>query len=161
MELISIIVGSVGIIVFIVCMVLIMMMLSTRSRANMLAMLQNQVKEPGFLITRKEIIEYAQNKDPENISAKIPEGPQHLYSLKWKKSTFAMLHGTDKGVLMVLLLNEKSQLELAKKHNVQRSKFPRGEHWYTIPVDKTFTTKEQVFAIIQMAIDFVKAKSQS
>ena len=157
-KLIAIVGGSVGIIVFIVCMVLIVMMLATQGRANILAMLQSQVKEPAFSITRKEIVDYVQSKDPENISAKIPEGPQHLYSLKWKKATFAMLHGTDKGVLMIVLLNEQTQQELGKKHNVQRAKFPRGENWYTIPIDNTFTTKEQVFAIIQLAIDFVKLK---
>ena len=158
MQAIAITGGVVGIVVFIICLVLMMLMLASRSRTNAFAVIQNEVKEPGFSMTRKEIVDYVQSLDPENISAKIPEGPQHLYSLKWKRATFAMLHGTDKGVLMVVLLDEKTQNELSKKHNVQKSKFPRGEHWFTIPIDTTFTDNEQVFKIIQTAIEFVKVK---
>ena len=163
-EAIFITLGIVGFIIFIVCLMLVFLMITSRNRSQYYCSVQSQATPPDpdkFTITRKEIIDFAQSQDPDYISARIPEGPQHLYTLRWKAATMAMLHGTDKGVLMIVRVSSKDQAELAKTHKIQPAKFPKGENWFTVPIDNTFESKEQVYAIILQALDFVKSRAKT
>ena len=67
-----------------------------------------------------------------------------------------MLYGTDKGVLMIVRIHEEDKLELAKTHNIQQAKFPRGKNWFSLMIDNTFTNRDQVYRIINMAIHFAQ-----
>ena len=161
-EAIFITLGVVGFIIFIVCLMLAVLMIMSRNRISYCNHVQSQSTPPDpdkFTITRKQIIDFAQSQDPDHISARVPEGPQHLYTIRWKAATLAMLHGTDKGVLMIVRISDKDKEALAKVHNVQVAKFPRGENWFTVPIDCSFTSKEQVFAIVLKAIEFVKERT--
>jgi len=110
-------------------------------------------------ITRQEIMDRARAMNDTNITVcEKQNDPRCPYTLKWQKKTFIMMYGTDKGVILIARISDEYASQLGNFHNVTRAKFPRGDNWYVIPVDSTFTTKESVYKIIDTACDFVKAK---
>ena len=161
-ESLMILLGSIGFVVFGICTICILWILYVQSQRNFV-LAQNPVqlapvtrKPDEFSITRQDISAFAMNQDPEFITLKEKPDPQFPYSLKWKNKTFHMLYGTDKGVIMIARLREQDAKGLSKRHNIQPSKFPRGKNWFVIPIDNTFTNREQVTDITLMAIDYIQ-----
>jgi len=111
-----------------------------------------------FSITRKEIADYILTlNNPDITIVERPRQPQLPMSLKYKGKTFAMLHGTDEGVLMIVRLSDDDAETLAPAHpEVCRASFPKGPNWYCVPVDGTFSDKESVCTVLANAYSFVK-----
>ena len=107
-------------------------------------------KPKDHLITRQEIVAYARKLNSK-IVIKEAQEPQFPYSIRWKNKTVVMLYGTDKGVMMIVRLNEKDKEEISKIHELKQAKFPRGKYWSSVLIDNTFIVKEQVFRILHMA----------
>jgi len=109
----------------------------------------------GFTMTREEIVERTRALKNENLVAIEKDEPQFPYSLKWKTKTFALLYGTDKGVLMIIRIPEDYAAKLGKVHEVTPAKFPKGRFWQVIPLGKTFKDKTEVYDILDKAREFV------
>jgi len=113
-----------------------------------------------FMITRKEIVEDTKALGIASITVVERGKEPHLpVSLKFKDKTYAMLYGTDKGVMMIAKLSDAYADKLAVRHpRVCRVKFPAGPNWYYVPVDGAFDGKESVYAVLNAAYAFVLAK---
>jgi len=113
-----------------------------------------------FLITRKEIAEDTKALNNVNITViERDKNPQMPMSLKYKDKTYAMLYGTDIGVIMIVRISEAYANVLSFKHpEICRAKFPKGANWYYIPVDGAFANKDAVYSVLYRAIEFVEEK---
>jgi len=113
-----------------------------------------------FRITRKEIVVDTRALENSNITVKEREDePQMPVSLKYKGKTYAMLYGTDKGVMMVVKLSDTYVDKIATKHpEIRRAKFPIGTNWYYVPIDGAFESKEAVYTMLNMSYAYVLAK---
>jgi len=111
-------------------------------------------------ITRREIVDEV--KSSENLDITVVERPflpQLPTSLRYKKKTFAMLYATDKGVLMIVKLDDNYAHELAYKYpGIRRAHFPQAPNWYHIPVEDAFTDKEEIYRILFEACSFIDDK---
>ena len=114
----------------------------------------------GFWITRKEIAEDVRNLKNKDITViEHLKNPQLPTSLKWKTKTFALLYVSDEGPLMIARISDELGKELAKTNpKVSRAVFPKGNNWYSIPVDQTFENKAAVYKVISQAQEFVTLK---
>ncbi|MCL2751345.1 MAG: MmcQ/YjbR family DNA-binding protein [Firmicutes bacterium] len=110
----------------------------------------------GF-ITRQEIAEYTRALNIPDIT--VIERPHHPLSpttLKYKNKAYAMLYGTDKGVLMTVKITDGYADELMRRYpEVCRAGFPKTPNWYRIPVGYMFKSKDEVYRILFEARDFV------
>ncbi|MCL2821574.1 MAG: bacteriohemerythrin [Firmicutes bacterium] len=119
----------------------------------------------NFKITRKEIaertMELVQTNGDTNINiAQRPKQLQLPMSLKYGKKTFALLYGTEEGVLMILNLDNDVAEHLAQTHpEICRASFPAGKNWYYLPVDGAFTCKEEVYRVLDSSMEFIKEKN--
>ena len=106
-EEIALIIGGVGFIIFIICVIMAMVIGSRNSKGHQ-ANMQNHNPRPSredvrpvraisvnqaqgpfkFSITRQEIVAYAKVQDPENVTAKDTLDPQFPYSIKWKTKIY-------------------------------------------------------------------------
>jgi len=112
-----------------------------------------------FKITRKEIVEDTRAIDNPDIAILEHAEPQMPVSLKRKGKTYAILYGTDRGVMMVIKLMDSYADKLAAKHpQIRRAKFPAGANWYYVPVDGAFENKESVYTVLNAAYGFVLVK---
>jgi predicted DNA-binding protein (MmcQ/YjbR family) len=115
----------------------------------------------NHVVTRKEIAEATRAMD--NPDIKVVERlhqPQLPMSLRVKDKTYAMLHGTDGGVMMtVKISDEYANMLGAKYHGVSKASFPCGLNWYYIPVDNTFS-RDSVFEILYAAAEFTSQKRE-
>ena len=123
----------------------------------------NKYKEEhytSFTITRKEIAQEALNQENPNIQViERPKSPHLPMSLKYKDKTYAMLHGTDTGVIMIILLPNDYADKIAVRYpELCRAKFPKGNNWYYLPIDGAFKDKETVFNILSIAKEFVVSR---
>ena len=112
----------------------------------------------NFYITRQEIADDTKKMGITDITVvERPKQPQLPVSLKYKGKTYAMLYGTDKGVLMIARFDEEYAGELARIHpEICRAGFPRGANWYSLPVDGAFREKESVYRVLTAARFFVR-----
>jgi len=110
-------------------------------------------------MTRREIADALRAKgDPDIKIVERPDQPQLPMSLKYKTKTFAMLHGTDSGVLMIVRIWDDYARQLLAVHpKLRRAHFPRGRNWYYVPIDGTFQNKEAVYRVLSNAETFVKS----
>jgi len=117
------------------------------------------VSNNNFLITRRKIAEDFKNVgNPDIKILERPENPQLPMTLKYKGKTFALLHGTDSGVLMIARLAEDYATELIYKHPalaIRRATFPKGPNWYSVPVEGVFRDKDSVYDVLTNALAFV------
>ncbi|MCL2370275.1 MAG: hypothetical protein FWC80_03505 [Firmicutes bacterium] len=113
-----------------------------------------------YTMTRREIVEDTKAIASKDITiVEKPLEPQMPVSLKHKTKTYAILYGTDKGVMMVAKLYDAYADRLAVRHpQIRRAKFPAGANWYYIPVDGAFDSKKSVYAVLNASYDFVLAK---
>lgn len=114
-----------------------------------------------FFITRHEITEDTRKSGDTDITVtERPYQPQLPASLKYKGKTYAMLYGTDKGVLMIVKIDDGYADELASKYpGVRRASFPNAPNWYYVPVEGgAFKTKEEVYGIIFEARKFLASR---
>ena len=112
-----------------------------------------------FKITRKEIIEDTKEIGNPDITIIERPAPQVPVSLKYKGKTYALLYGTDMGVIMVVKLYDEYADSLAVRHpQIRRGKFPAGANWYYVPVDGAFKDKKAVYDVLNTAYEFVLAK---
>lgn len=114
----------------------------------------------GFSITRKEIGEDMRALKIANLDVvERYKSPQLPASLKYNDETYAMLYASDDGVIMVTQLSDEYAEELGKRHpEIRHAKFPKGPHWYVVPIDGAFTDKESVYRVLEYARNFVEAK---
>jgi len=110
-----------------------------------------------FSITRREIADDTLKLNDPNITVKErPDEPQLPMSLNYKGFTYAMLHGTEAGVVMIVKIADAYAAQLALRHpEICRARFPRGPNWYYLPIDYTFRDKESVYEILGAARAFV------
>jgi predicted DNA-binding protein (MmcQ/YjbR family) len=129
--------------------------------ASVVEDLFNHETSPRF--SRKRIIEEVLRIDNVNITIKIRnDQPELPASLNYMKRTFAMLHGTDHGVVMIVKISDHCAHELSKYHpHVRKSLFPRGANWYYIPIDDSFETEDEVFNILYKAMNFISSMATS
>ena len=115
----------------------------------------------GFSITRREIADDARRIGDPGISViERPSQPQLPMSLKHRDKTYAMLHGTENGVMMIVRIADQYAGELAKIHpEICRARFPRGANWYCVPIGGVFKDKESVYQVLDAARGFVAQKS--
>ncbi|MCL2371076.1 MAG: hypothetical protein FWC80_07620 [Firmicutes bacterium] len=112
-----------------------------------------------FAITRKEIIEDTRSLGNPDIGIFERAEPQMPASLKHKGKTYAILYGTDRGVMMVVKLSDAYADKLSVKHpQIRRAKFPAGANWYYVPVDGAFESKDAVYAVLNVSYGFVLVK---
>jgi len=112
-----------------------------------------------FKITRKEIIEDTRSLGNPDITIFERGEPQMPASLKHKGKTYAILYGTDKGVMMVVKLSDEYADKMAVKHpQIRRTKFPAGANWYYVPVDGAFESKDEVYSVLNVSYGFVLVK---
>ena len=112
-----------------------------------------------FTITRKEIIEDTRSLGNPDIGIFERAEPQMPASLKHKGKTYAILYGTDRGVMMVVKLSDAYADKLSVKHpQIRRAKFPAGANWYYVPVDGAFESKDAVYAVLNVSYGFVLVK---
>jgi len=112
-----------------------------------------------FYITRREMV--ADTLALNNTDIKVLERvePQMPVSLKYKDKTYAILYGTDRGVMMVVKLSDVFADKLAVKHpEIRRAKFPAGANWYYVPVDGAFDSKEAVYTVLNASYGYVLVK---
>jgi len=111
-----------------------------------------------FSITRKEIADDVREiENPDIAVVERLKQPQLPMSLKYKNKTYAMLYGTDEGVLMTVKISDDYAEELAETHSeICRACFPNGPNWYHIPIDGAFRDKESVYRVLTSARTFVK-----
>jgi len=111
----------------------------------------------NLVVTRKEIAaDIIALGNPDLTVSERPQQPQLPMSLKYKGKTYAMLFGTDAGVLMIVRIDDVYADILSIKHpEICRSKFPKGRNWYFIPVDGAFKNKEEVYRVLEHAREFV------
>ena len=108
-----------------------------------------------FMLTRKEIAENAKETGGRAVTVVERADSQLPMSLKYGAKTFAMLYGTDAGIVMVVRIPAEYADEFVKEHPAIRpAKFPRK--WYQIPIDGTFKDKESVFRVLAYAANYVK-----
>jgi len=115
----------------------------------------------NFFVTRKEIAEDTRNiGDPDITVVERPKQPQLPASLKYRGKTYAMLHGTDDGLLMIVKIPDEYAELLGRTHpNICRANFPHGANWYYIPIDGAFWNKDSVYSVLTSARRFVAAKN--
>jgi len=112
-----------------------------------------------FTITRKEIVDDTRAIGNPDIVILEKEQPQMPVSLKYKGKTYAILYGTDKGVMMVVKLTDSYADKLAAKHpQIRRAKFPAGANWYYVPVDGAFDSKDAVYSVLNVSYGFILVK---
>jgi len=113
-----------------------------------------------LLITRQEIAtEMRRLENPDIEVIERPQQPQLPWSLKFKGKTYAMLHGTEAGVLMIVrIANEYADLLIYKHPELCRAKFPKGANWYQLPIDGAFANKDAVYRVLNAARGFVERK---
>jgi len=112
-----------------------------------------------FAITRREIIADTRAIGNEDIAVLERAEPQMPVSLKYKGKTYAILYGTDRGVMMVVKLSDGFADRLAVKHpEIRRAKFPAGANWYYVPVDGAFDGKEAVYTVLNASYGYVLVK---
>ena len=113
-------------------------------------------------ITRREIAEHIRKSNDTDVSvAERPSEPHLPMTLKLKGKTYAMLYGTEDGIVMVVKLPAVYASNLMSVHqSARRAIFPKGSGWYYVPVDKTFKDKEreQVYAILGASRYFVAGR---
>jgi len=114
--------------------------------------------EKKFLITRKEIADHIRSiENPDITVVERHEQPQLPMSLKFKGKTFAMLYGTDEGVLITARIPCEYTEKLVRTYpEICLARFPNGPNWYYIPVDSTFSDKESVYSVLTNALVFVE-----
>jgi len=111
-----------------------------------------------FMLTRKEIAQETQKRGGEAVTIVERADAQLPMSLKYGPKTFAMLYGTDAGIVMTARISDGYAAELFETHPAIRpAKFPR--RWYQIIIDGTFKDKESVFAVLTEAANYVKESS--
>jgi len=112
----------------------------------------------AWSITRKAIADHMRALENPDIQViERAAQPQLPTSLRYKEKTFAMLHGTDQGVLILAKIPSGYASELTCKHpGVDRARFPNGTDWYSIPVDSAFDTHESVYAVLEKAQEFAQ-----
>ena len=116
-------------------------------------------------LTRRGIMEYTCGLNNADITVvDRPMEPQLPVSLKYQGKTYAMLYGTESGVVMIVKLAESYAEKLSEKHpNINKAKFPAGANWFSVPLGKSFTTQETIHSILNNSIKFLdqyKAKKQ-
>jgi len=112
-----------------------------------------------FRITRKEIVADTIALENPHITVLERVEPQMPVSLKYKGKSYAILYGTDKGVMMVVKLSDAFADKLAVKHpEIRRAKFPAGANWYYVPVDGAFESKEAVYTVLNASYGYVLVK---
>ena len=113
------------------------------------------------IITRQEIVDEAYESGGAEISTVVhPEQLHQPVSLKWHNKTYAMLYGTDCGIVMIIKLSNDYAAHLKTVHPaICRAHFPTAENWYYVHVDKEFHSKECVYKVIHSARDFVASKN--
>jgi len=113
----------------------------------------------GFVITRREILSDTKAIGNDNITIVEKDEPQMPVSLKYKTKTYAILYGTDRGVMMVVKLSDTFADKLAVKlPEIRRAKFPAGANWYYVPVDGAFDGKEAVYTVLNASYRYVLVK---
>jgi len=110
-----------------------------------------------FSISRREIAaDIRALGNPDIAVIERPNKPQQPMSLKYKDTTYAMLYGIEKGVLMTIRLSDKYAEELTHINpEVRRASFPKGPNWYNVPVDGAFRDKESVYEVLTNSLLFV------
>jgi len=135
--------------------------LALAAEQNYLAALEKFKAEhyTEFSITCKEIIADTLALSDKNITLLERAEPQMPVSLKYKNKTYAILYGTDRGVMMVVKLSDIFADRLAVRHpEIRRAKFPAGANWYYIPVDGAFDGKESVYKVLNASYGYVLVK---
>ena len=114
----------------------------------------------NFIITRREIAADIRAMDDPNITVvERYKQPQLPVSIKYKGKAFAMLHGTDMGIIMTVKLDSEYADNLTKKHpELVRARFPKGPSWYLLPIDGAFADKESVYRVLMAARAFTEAQ---
>ena len=112
----------------------------------------------NFVITRREIAEDMQkSKDPDVTVVVRFEKPLLPVSIKLRGKTYAMLHGTDMGVFMLIRLEDSYAEKLSDTHpEISRSSFPKGPNWYYIPIDGAFKDKESLYRVLSASRAFTE-----
>jgi len=113
------------------------------------------------VITRQEIVDEAYASGGAEISTVLhPEQLHQPVSLKWHGKTYAMLYGTDHGIILIIKLADDYAAHLKTVHpEICRAHFPTAANWYYIHVDKSFHSKDCIFKVIHNARDFVASKN--
>jgi len=132
-----------------------------REYVNILQSDSSQDQAPKkFVITRQDIVDWTKALGDEDITvSEKTEDPQMPHSLRWKNRTFALAYGTDIGVLLIARIHDDYAQELSKTHRVDRSKFPKGPCWWAIPINQTWTSKQEVLEVLTQAITHTKSKT--
>ncbi|MCL2629959.1 MAG: InlB B-repeat-containing protein [Firmicutes bacterium] len=116
----------------------------------------------NFILKRKDITAYMRGLgNPEISAVDRPKQPQLPASIKLNGKTFAMLYAIDDGVLMIVRLSPADAKALAENHpEICRASFPKGSHWYHLPIDGAFKSREAVYSVLDSAREFVNQKEQ-
>lgn len=109
-------------------------------------------------LSKEDFIELV--KDSENFETEVKLGKRSNAptSLKIFGKAYALVYLVgQKGLRVILRLDEKDVNEIKEKHNsLTPSKFPFGFFWYQIYVDDTFTSKEELKDIFEKSRIFSK-----
>jgi len=130
------------------------------------AVLPGSEKESvSFFITRREIAEDTRNlRNPDITVEERPDQPQLPTTLRYKGRTYAMLYGTDKGVLMTVRITDSCADKLSGKYpGIKPARFPKGPNWYRIPIEGAFSDKEEIYRILfeaRVFLSLLKAQSR-
>jgi len=114
-----------------------------------------QPQKPSF--SRLEIINDVTKLPDENISVKVrKDAPQLPATLKYKNKGYAMLYAADEGMLVIAKLPKDFANTVAYSHPAtNRAVFPKGAHWFSVPIDSTFKDKAEIHEILNTAREFV------
>jgi len=112
-----------------------------------------------FTVTRQNIVDWTRSMGDIDITVREKiDDPQMPHSLRWKNKTFALAYGTDAGVLLIARIPDDYVAVLSKSHRIDRSKFPKGPYWWTIPINQTWTSKEMVMELLKKSVRYVSEK---
>jgi len=114
----------------------------------------------NFIITRPEIVnDWLNSGDEELTILDRFKNPRQPSSFKVKDKTFAMIYGTDMGLLMITQIPVELAHELSRRHpEIARASFPVGKNWYQLPIDGAFPSKQAVYDVMVASREFVKNK---
>jgi len=110
------------------------------------------------IITRDEMVERFSRIDDSSLEIVDRfDNPRLPSSFKWRNKTFVNLFGTDKGIILVAKLPEEKAAYIKQAHpSLCPASFPKGKNWYSLLIDDTFKSKEDVMRIIYAGYDFIK-----
>jgi predicted DNA-binding protein (MmcQ/YjbR family) len=126
------------------------------------------IPELAFTLSREDVLDYiedtALNKEkyPISADAKVKAKKHFPDSLLCGEWCFGLMYEKDSVIKFKLRFDKETAIKLIQEYtSFSPATFPGGEDWYDLIIDASFTSKREVFSVLDKAYDYVFKKYYS